>query len=68
MTKSAHDIGCGARDSLKCDCQRGLERKIKVKAKKFVKRKNYGTIVEGLAPDSMIGDFSHWLGRKKQVT
>lgn len=38
MTHSAHDSDCGARESKKCDCKQGLDRRIKQRAVKFFKR------------------------------
>ncbi len=36
--KSAHDIGCAARESKKCDCKAGKERRITAHAAKTLKR------------------------------
>jgi hypothetical protein len=38
MTHSTHDLGCGARESKKCDCIQGRDRRTKAKAIKFFKR------------------------------
>lgn len=62
MTKSAHDIGCGARKRHpeKCDCKRGLDRKIKQKAKKVFDRQRK-TIAEktGLPYEETVQEVKH---------
>jgi hypothetical protein len=39
VTKSAHDEGCAALQSKKCDCEQGRLRKIKQRAKDSMKRR-----------------------------
>jgi hypothetical protein len=40
MTHSAHDTGCAARNSEKCNCEQGRLRKIKQRAVKSMKRRD----------------------------
>ena len=39
MTKSAHDIGCAARQSERCDCTTGRDRRIKRAALESLRRR-----------------------------
>lgn len=46
--KAKHDIGCGSRKNIKCDCPSGVARKIRKKAKNYLKRlaKKCGPAIE----------------------
>ena len=59
MNHNAHDLGCGARESLKCNCVQGRLRRSKARAVKFMKRhKGKVPIIEG-----KVEGFD-WLDRK----
>ena len=60
VTKSAHDIGCAARQSKRCDCTTGRDRRIKRAALESLERRG-NDIYE--VPRGTLGD-DDWLMMK----